>query len=128
MYFQKKVHREMLRFNIRYEYTIDPVAPPRLTGPLPDQSFPIGAGWRSFDTSIFFSGTGLDYAVIADDGTARIDAVTGEIRLNTATLLDRHDIAVRATNAAGYAEGRFRLTVYPVGVGYWKISDNFIVS
>lgn len=101
---------------------------PELIGSLPDQSFPLGGGWRTLDISSRFFGEDLSYAIISDARIAHIDGITGTISINTNEIIDRYDIGVRALNAAGYAEGHFRISVYPIGVGYWKIAENFMVN
>ena len=93
---------------------------------MPDQSFPLGGGWIAFDAAPYFSGAAR-YEVICDPGLATLDGATGLLRVNTDTAVDA-TLTIRAINSAGRAEGSFAVSVYPVGVDYWKIEETFCVS
>jgi hypothetical protein len=85
------------------------VARPVARGGLGDVFFPPHSGEHSLDASEDFTGAELSFAVTGE-GVA-IDPATGRLTIATDRLVDGITVVVTATNAAGSATSRFRLTV-----------------
>ncbi|HEX5202577.1 MAG TPA: hypothetical protein VFW27_21810, partial [Actinoplanes sp.] len=84
-------------------------AAPAAVGTIADQSLVQGSDPQTVEAAGAFAGEGLVFAV--DGGGATIDAATGRVTIETASLMTAAEVTVTASNSGGAASASFRVTV-----------------
>jgi hypothetical protein len=88
------------------------LAAPTVSGPLADQALQTGTGVINYSTAGSFTSTGLTFSMTGGGSGISINSSTGVISVDRAAVgVSVYSIVVRATNATGFVETGFTLTI-----------------
>lgn len=104
------------------------IVAPVATGTIPDQTFDHLSGQRTVQAAPYFSGEAITYSITAGGPTATVNATTGAITLKDDVILEDFLITVRATNASGFAERSFLLTITEVVSGEIRVPNGGVIG